>query len=90
MFGFFASQENKMRDNAGNWLELAEKVYHYRRDALTDGQVAELQSRRSELQTLVKNCGASGYIRKTSDGNQLAASVDRYLRAGGRARSLPP
>ena len=44
----------------------------------------------AELQTLVKNCGASGYIRKTSDGNQLAASVDRYLRAGGRVRSLPP
>ena len=24
MFGFFASQEKKMRDNAGNWLELGE------------------------------------------------------------------
>ena len=43
-----------MRDNAGNWLELAEKVYHYRRDVLTTTQVAELQSRRGELQTLVK------------------------------------
>jgi hypothetical protein len=27
MFGWFASQEKKMREHAGNWLELAEKVY---------------------------------------------------------------
>src|SRR3954471_10880056 len=54
MFGFFASQEKKMRDNAGNWLELAEKVYHYRRDVLTPAQVAELQSRMVELRTQVK------------------------------------
>src|ERR1041384_6513993 len=54
MFGFFASQEKKMRDNAGNWLELADKVYHYRRDVLTPAQTGELQSRRAELQSLVK------------------------------------
>jgi signal peptidase I len=54
MFGFFASQEKKMRDNAGNWLELGEKVYHYRRDVLTPTQVGELQSRMAELRTLVK------------------------------------
>lgn len=54
MFGFFASQEKKMRENAGNWLELAEKVYHYRRDVLTPPQVAELQSRMADVQTLLK------------------------------------
>jgi signal peptidase I len=54
MFGFFASQEKKMRDNAGNWLELADKVYHYRRDVLTPTQVGELQSRIGELKALVK------------------------------------
>src|SRR3954467_8874351 len=54
MFGFFASQEKKMRENAGNWLELAEKVYHFRRDVLTPAQVSELQSRRVELQAMVK------------------------------------
>jgi signal peptidase I len=54
MFGFFASQEKKMRDNAGNWLELADKVYHYRRDVLTDAQVGELQSGISSLRGLVK------------------------------------
>lgn len=54
MFGFFASQEKKMRDNAGNWLELADKVYHYRRDVLTPAQVTELQLRTAELKALVK------------------------------------
>lgn len=54
MFGFFASQEKKMRDNAGNWLELADKVYHYRRDILPPAQVAELQQRAAELKALVK------------------------------------
>src|SRR4051812_44166094 len=54
MFGLFASQEKKMRENAGNWLELAEKVYHYRRDVLPAAQVGELQSRMAELRTQVK------------------------------------
>ena len=43
-----------MRENAGNWLELGAKVYHYRRDVLTPTQVGELQSRIAELQALVK------------------------------------
>src|SRR5215212_3225897 len=54
MFGFFASQEKKMRENAANWLELADKVYHYRRDVLLPAQVSELQSRSVELQALLK------------------------------------
>ena len=54
MFGPFKSQEAKMRENAGNWLELADKVYHFRRDVLPAAQVAELQSRMSELRALVK------------------------------------
>ena len=55
MFGFFASQEKKMRDNAGNWLELADKVYHYRRDVLTPALVTELQLRTAELKAMVKD-----------------------------------
>jgi signal peptidase I len=54
MFGFFASQDSKMRENAANWLELAEKVYHFRRDLLAPAQVAELQSRTVDLKALVK------------------------------------
>ncbi|MEN9635725.1 MAG: signal peptidase [Verrucomicrobiota bacterium] len=54
MFGFFASQEKKMRENAANWLELADKVYQYRRDVLTESQVAELRARTTDLQAEVK------------------------------------
>jgi signal peptidase I len=58
VFGFFASQEKKMRANAANWLELADKVYHYRRDVLTPALVAELQLRTAELKAeLVKDRG---------------------------------
>src|SRR5688572_14433634 len=48
------SNEEKMRSNAENWLELADKVYHYRRDMLTATQIAELQSRMVELRGLLK------------------------------------
>ena len=54
MFGLFQSQEKKMRENAGNWLELADKVYHYRRDVLPPAQVQELLSRMAELKALMK------------------------------------
>lgn len=43
-----------MRDNARNWIELADKVYHYRRDVLVPAQTVELQSRTAELRGLLK------------------------------------
>jgi signal peptidase I len=59
MFGIFESQEKKMRENAGNWLELADKVYHYRRDVLPGPEVAELQAHTSSLrQALAEKMGA--------------------------------
>lgn len=54
MFGFFKSQEKKMRENAANWLELAEKVYHFRRDVLPPAQVTELQGHVASVQGLLK------------------------------------
>lgn len=54
MFGLFASQQKKMRDNAANWLELADKVYHFRRDVIPAAPLAELQSRAAELKSLLK------------------------------------
>ncbi|MFZ1057541.1 MAG: signal peptidase I [Opitutaceae bacterium] len=55
MFGFFESQEKKMRDNASNWLELASKVWNYRRDRLNARESDELVSRTKELNQLLKN-----------------------------------
>ncbi len=43
-----------MRENARNWLELADKVYHYRRDVLPPAQTGELQVRMGELRGLLK------------------------------------
>lgn len=54
MFGLFASPEKKMRENASNWLELADKVYHFRRDVLAAPEVAELQSQSAGLKGLLK------------------------------------
>jgi signal peptidase I len=48
------SAEDKMRDNAANWLEVAERVYHFRRDVLAAALVAELQSHIAGLRGLLK------------------------------------
>jgi DNA-binding response OmpR family regulator len=34
----------------------------------------------SDLRSVARSCGAAGYIRKTSDGAQLAREVERLLR----------
>jgi signal peptidase I len=54
MFGLFESQEKKMRDNASNWLELASRVWCYRRDRLGAKESDELVSRTGELEKLLK------------------------------------
>lgn len=46
--------EQKMREHAGNWLEIAEKVYHYRRDVLPDALVGELKSHIGSLRVVLK------------------------------------
>jgi signal peptidase I len=52
MFGIFESQEKKMRENASNWLELASKVWHYRRDMIGAKDAEELSARRQDLERL--------------------------------------
>jgi signal peptidase I len=54
MFGFFASQETKMRRNAANWLELADKVWALRRDVLPAPEAANLARKRDALRAAVK------------------------------------
>jgi signal peptidase I len=55
VFSIFASQEKKMRTNAGNWLELADKVWQYRRDQLTETERKDLLGRADALRQAVKN-----------------------------------
>ena len=54
MFGFFKSQDKKMRENAANWLELAEKVYDYRRDVIPPADLAKLVQQISALKDGIK------------------------------------
>ena len=53
MFGFFESQEKKMRENASNWLEVASRVWNFRRDRLTASESDELVQRTEGLRKLL-------------------------------------
>lgn len=50
----FFSVEGKMRANAHNWLELADKIHHYRRDELTAKDLADLQQKRESLRSQMR------------------------------------
>jgi signal peptidase I len=54
MFDFLYSEDGKARRQAAQWLEMAERIYHYRRDLLTPAQLATLQAARDGLKTAVK------------------------------------
>lgn len=43
-----------MRDNATNWVELAEKIYHFRRDVLVKDQLAKLVQQTAALKAALK------------------------------------
>jgi signal peptidase I len=78
MFGFFDSQEKKMRDNASNWLELASKVWNYRRDKLAPKESDELVSRMEELRR---------FLRERADAAKLKLAIESLegvlMRTGG-------
>jgi signal peptidase I len=62
VFGFFASQEKKMRVNATHWLELADKIFHYRRDQLPAAQLADLKKATEELRLKVDGRADAGKL----------------------------
>jgi signal peptidase I len=55
VIGPFASAQRKMNQHASNWLELAEKVHHYRRDVLAADELTALRRERERLRELVKS-----------------------------------
>ena len=59
----FFSVEGKMRANAHNWLELADKIYHFRRDQLADKDLLELQQKRENLRSLVRDRVDAGKLK---------------------------
>lgn len=78
MFGIFDSQEKKMRGNAANWLELADKVWNYRRDRLTAAEADALVGRRQELRRLLKERADAARLKVAIEALEGALS-----RAGG-------
>jgi len=79
VFKLFASQESKMRTNAGNWLEVAEKVYHYRRDVLAPVLVGELLTCMGSLRQALKERADSAKLKL-----EIEALEDVLRRTGGR------
>ncbi len=63
MFGFLQSEEKKMRAHAANWLEVAERVFHFRRDLLSDGERQLLQGATGELKRLLKEKADAGKLK---------------------------
>lgn len=63
MFDFLLSEDKKMRRNAAHWLELAERVFDYRRDQLSPGQLEALQTATGELKSRVKEKAGAGVIK---------------------------
>lgn len=66
-FGLFDSVEKKMRATAANWLELADKIYHYRRDVLSDAERGSLQQASGNLRR---------QLQEKSDASRLKLSIE--------------
>jgi signal peptidase I len=49
VFSFLFSEEKKVRGHAANWLEVTDRVYHFRRDLLSELQLRKLTGARDEL-----------------------------------------
>ena len=54
MFSFLMTESARARRDARNWIEVAEKVWHYRRDELTDPQLRDLQAQTQDLRQRLK------------------------------------
>jgi signal peptidase I len=79
MFGFFSSVEKQMRSNVTNWLELADKIFHYRRDLISASDRADLQQKSEQLRA---------QLRDKADASKLKLGIEALepalRRAGGK------
>lgn len=67
MFGFFSSPERKLRRRAGEWLEVAERVWAYRRDLMTPEESVELRLRTAELRQRIGERAGVGDMQRAID-----------------------
>jgi signal peptidase I len=68
MFGIFASQHHKTRRLAADWLELADKVFNYRRDVLPAGDLSALQAAAGDVRRLVREKADTARLKLGIDG----------------------
>ena len=63
------NNHKKLREKAENWLRLAEKVYHFRRDVIAEKDMAELHETSSVLNKALKDKGNEdwGKVRLASE-----------------------
>ncbi|MDB6169208.1 MAG: signal peptidase [Verrucomicrobia bacterium] len=79
MFGLFASADSKMRESATNWLEVADKVWHFRRDVLSAKDAAELRQETEQLRQEVKAKAGAAALKENIE------SLEGVLRRTGGA-----
>ncbi|MBD5779835.1 signal peptidase I [Pelagicoccus sp. NFK12] len=65
----FKSESTKLRETAKNWLYHAGKVYHFRKDRLSDSDVSELLRRSEEVKAGMKD-------KSESSDNRLRSSIE--------------
>ncbi len=79
MFGLFTSPEKQMRDNARNWLDVADRIYNYRRDQLSEAALSDLRQKTEALRARV---------REKADAARLKLAIEELepvlARNGGR------
>jgi hypothetical protein len=67
VFSFLYSEQKKMRQTAENWLEVADRVFKYRRDQLNESQTKKLLGATGELKLRLK---------EKADASKLKMSVE--------------
>lgn len=72
MFGLFESQQRKTRRLASDWLELAEKVYNYRRDVLPEADLAALGTTSADLRRLLREKADVAKLKLATDALEAA------------------
>lgn len=79
MFSFLYSEQKKMRQNAENWLEVADRVFKYRRDQLNETQTKKLLTATGEVKLRLKEKADASRIKMAVE------SLEGALRdTGGR------
>ena len=68
MFGFFKSESAKLRDTAKNWLYLAGKVYHFRKDKLSESDTQKLVQLSEEVKAGMKSKASEGRLKSSIEG----------------------